>query len=284
MGQICEADVKFWALRELPPFPAIATKLLRLFASEDTEVREVVGLIRADPAFSSELLRVANSPIYGLRSQVSSLHHAVVILGFDRLRSFAMTISMRNFLRTAMRIDVLRRVWRHSLACALVAEDVASLFWKNNDRTVRDRAYTAGLLHDLGRLALLVKYPQEYANLLAVVSENPFDMLETEHDLFDIDHCEAGGWLARSWTFPSEIADVAVGHHEPIDKSQNDILNLVRTAVLLTDWLGFDVTPMLPVRTVMEIETMLPESVRPWLEEDMEPKRAEITGKLDSFD
>jgi HD-like signal output (HDOD) protein len=284
MGQICEADVKFWALRELPPFPAIATKLLRLFASEDTEVREVVGLIRADPAFSSELLRVANSPIYGLRSQVSSLHHAVVILGFDRLRSFAMTISMRNFLRTAMRIDVLRRVWRHSLACALVAEDVASLFWKNNDRTVRDRAYTAGLLHDLGRLALLVKYPQEYANLLAVVSENPFDMLETEHDLFDIDHCGAGGWLARSWTFPSEIADVAVGHHEPIDKSQNDILNLVRTAVLLTDWLGFDVTPMLPVRTVMEIETMLPESVRPWLEEDMEPKRAAITGKLDSFD
>jgi HD-like signal output (HDOD) protein len=284
MGQICEADVKFWALRELPPFPAIATKLLRLFASEDTEVREVVGLIRADPAFSSELLRVANSPIYGLRSQVSSLHHAVVILGFDRLRSFAMTISMRNFLRTAMRIDVLRRVWRHSLACALVAEDVASLFWKNNDRTVRDRAYTAGLLHDLGRLALLVKYPQEYANLLAVVSENPFDMLETEHDLFDIDHCEAGGWLARSWTFPSEIADVAAGHHDPIDKSQNDILNLVRTAVLLTDWLGFDVTPMLPVRTVMEIETMLPESVRPWLEEDMEPKRAEITGKLDSFD
>ena len=195
-----------------------------------------------------------------------------------------MTISMRNFLRTAMRIDVLRRVWRHSLACALVAEDVASLFWKNNDRTVRDRAYTAGLLHDLGRLALLVKYPQEYANLLAVVSENPFDMLETEHDLFDIDHCEAGGWLARSWTFPSEIADVAAGHHDPIDKSQNDILNLVRTAVLLTDWLGFDVTPMLPVRTVMEIETMLPESVRPWLEEDMEPKRAEITGKLDSFD
>lgn len=284
MGQICEADVKFWALRELPPFPAIATKLLRLFASEDTEVRDVVGLIRADPAFSSELLRVANSPIYGLRSQVSSLHHAVVILGFDRLRSFAMTISMRNFLRTAMRIDVLRRVWRHSLACALVAEDVASLYWKNNDRTVRDRAYTAGLLHDLGRLALLVKYPQEYANLLAVVSENPFDMLETEHDLFDIDHCEAGGWLARSWTFPSEIADVAVGHHEPIDKSQNDILNLVRTAVLLTDWLGFDVTPMLPVRTVMEIETMLPESVRPWLEEDMEPKRAAITGKLDSFD
>lgn len=76
IDQICEADAKFWALRELPPFPAIATKLLRLFASEDAEVRQVVSLIRADPAFSSELLRVANSPIYGLRSQVSSLHHA----------------------------------------------------------------------------------------------------------------------------------------------------------------------------------------------------------------
>lgn len=282
--QVCETDAKFWALRELPPFPAIATKLLRLFANEDTQVGELVGLIRADPAFSSELLRVANSPIYGLRSQVSSLRHAVVILGFDRLRSFAMTISMKNFLRTAIRIDVLRRVWRHSLACALVAEDLAPLFCKKNDHVFRDRAYTAGLLHDVGRLALLVKYPLEYANMLAVVSENPFDMLDTEHELFDVDHCEAGGWLARTWTFPSEIAEVAAGHHDPISMTQFDILNLVRTAVLLTNWLGFDVTPMLPERTVTEIETLLPEPARAWLQPDMEPKKAEITGKLDSFD
>jgi HD-like signal output (HDOD) protein len=283
-GVLSEPDVKFWALRELPPFPAIATKLLRLFSSDDVEIRDVVNLIRADTAFSSELLRVANSPVYGLRSQVSSVQHAVVILGFDRLRSFAMTISMKNFLRSAMRIDVLRRVWRHSLACALISEELAPLFWKNGDRTSRDRAYTAGLLHDVGRLALLVKYPQEYANLLAVVADNPFDMLDTERQLFDIDHCEAGEWLAKSWTFPTEIAEVAGGHHEPPVKTDTGLLNLVRSAVLLADWLGFDVTPLLPIRTITEMELILPDAARAWLEADMEPKRAAIMEKLDSFD
>ena len=283
-GLTTDTDVRFWALRELPPFPAIATKLLRLFANDDVEIRDVVNLIRADTAFSSELLRVANSPIYGLRSQVSSVQHAVVILGFDRMRSFAMTISMKNFLRTAMRIDVLRRVWRHSLACALVAEELAPLFWKNGDRTSRDRAYTAGLLHNLGRLALLVKYPQEYANLLAVVSENPYDVLETERQLFDIDHCEAGGWLAKAWTFPQEIADAAVGHHDPPVMGETDLLNLVRTAALLTDWMGFDVTPLLPMLTAEELEARLPESARGWLNEDMDSRKATIVQKLDSFD
>jgi HD-like signal output (HDOD) protein len=283
-GMTCEPELKFWALRELPPFPAIATKLLRLFASDDVEIRDVVNLIRVDAAFSSELLRVANSPIYGLRSQVSSVQHAVVILGFDRLRSFAMTISMKNFLRSAMRIDVLRKVWRHSLACALLSEDLAPLFWKNPDRTSRDRAYTAGLLHDVGRLALLVKYPQEYANLMAVVSENPFDVLETERQLFDIDHCEAGDWLAKAWTFPEEISEVAAHHHEPIATGDGDLLNLVRSAVLLADWLGFDVTPPLPAQTFAQLEARLPESARGLISADMELKKAEITGKLDSFD
>ncbi len=284
VGTSCGADVRFWALRELPPFPAIATKLLRLFSNDDVEIRDVVDLIRADAAFSSELLRVANSPIYGLRSQVSSVQHAVVILGFDRLRSFAMTISMKNFLRSAMRIDVLRRVWRHSLAAALVAEELAPLFWKHGDRTARDRAYTAGLLHDVGRLALLVKYPQEYANLLAVVAENPFDMLETERQLFDVDHCEAGDWLSKAWTFPEEIAEVAARHHEPPAGGDSELVNLVRSAVLLTDWLGFDVTPLLPVQTPDQLAERLPGPARGWLNQDLDAKRAEITEKLDSFD
>jgi HD-like signal output (HDOD) protein len=284
VSKTTEVGDKFWALRELPPFPAIATKLLQLFANEDVEMREVVALLRADAAFASELLRVANSPIYGLRSQVSSLQHAIVILGFDRLRSFAMTISMKNFLRPAMRIDVLRRVWRHSLASALICEDLAGLCWKRGDRGARDRAYTAGLLHDLGRLALLVKYPHEYANLLAVVVENPFELLESERALFDVDHCEAGRWLAKIWKFPPEIAEIAASHHVLPKLGEPDILNLVRSGVLLAGWLGFDVSPLLSFRGEEELLLLLPEPTRAWLGPDIEEKKAVITKKLDSFD
>ena len=279
-----EEKERYWALRELPPFPAIATKLLSLLSREDIEIADVVRLIRADAAFSSELLRVANSPVYGLRSQVSSVQHAVAILGFDTVRAFAMTISMKNFLRPAMRIDVLRRVWRHSLASALICEELAPKFWPGGDRHYRDRAYTAGLLHDLGRLGLLVKYPQEYANLLAVVAENPFGILEAERALFDIDHCEAGGWLARTWTFPAEIGEVAQHHHEPPSRTQGDLLNLVRSGVLITDWLGFDVTYVRLAHEPDQVLALLPESLQPWIGPDASERKAALQARLDSFD
>jgi HD-like signal output (HDOD) protein len=279
-----ETADKFWALRELPPFPAIATKLLRLFASEEVEIRQVVDLLRADTAFSSELLRVANSPVYGLRAQVSSLHHAAVVLGFDALRSFAMTISMKNFLRPAMRIDILRRVWRHSLACGIICEELAGICWKRGDRSSRDQAYTAGLLHDIGRLALLAKYPQEYANLLAVVVENPLDLLESERALFDIDHCEAGAWLVKTWRFPAELSGITAEHHVLPQPGEPDLLNLVRSGVLLSGWLGFDASPVPSACETDELRMLLPEAARAFLGPDIKARRAAIIQKLDSFD
>lgn len=279
-----ESYDKFWALRKLPPFPAIATKLLQLLSHDEAEISDIVGLIRADAAFSSELLRVANSPIYGLRSQVSGIQHAVVILGFNTVKAFAMTISMKNFLRAAMRIDLLRRVWRHSLACALISEEVSAACSKFGGHPPDDRAYTAGLLHDIGRLGLLVKYPQEYANLLAVVVENPFDILDTERQLFDIDHCEAGRWLAEKWKFPAEIQEVAAHHHDPPHPGQSEVADLVRLSVLLADSLGFDVVSPRRTYAMDEIRALLPHPAQYRFNADPDELKARITERLDAYD
>jgi HD-like signal output (HDOD) protein len=158
------SDDKYRGLRRLPPFPAVATKLLRLLSSDDIGVAEIVGLIRADPALASELMRVVNSPLYGFPARISSIQNAVTLLGLQTVRSFALTVSMKGFLHTALRLDLLRRIWRHSLACGMLCEDMSAAC--SASEGIDDRACTAGLLHNVGRLGLFVAHPRAYADLL----------------------------------------------------------------------------------------------------------------------
>ena len=227
-----------WALRELPPFPSIAVKLLQLLSDEEVQVKKLIELLRSDAALSAELLRRANSAMYGARTQVSSLQQGLVLLGFDQVRSLAMAVALGSYVKSAMRIAALRRCWRHSLATALLSERLAKAISFENDR-----AYTAGLLHDIGLLGLMVNYPKEYANLLLVTNENGFDIRVTEQAMFDVDHCEAGAWLARQWNFPAEILDSVRRHHDPIDYSRYDLLAITQSAVLLSESLGFGIMP-----------------------------------------
>lgn len=204
-----DAVTQPWAIKNLPPFPAVALQLMGLLDS-DVPVKEVVKLLRMDPALSAEILRVSNSPLYGLSRHVDSVSHAVVVLGGDSVKRLALTVALGRFTHSFMRHKGLRRCWDHSVACALIAEDMAEFAGQ-----AKDRAYTVGLLHDVGRLALLACYPDEYDNLLAVASENDFDFRTTEKKLFEIDHCSAGHWLSKSWNLPSDMTEAIARHHEP---------------------------------------------------------------------
>ncbi|MCS6953014.1 MAG: HDOD domain-containing protein [Bryobacteraceae bacterium] len=237
---VCERDTdRLWALRDLPPFPWIAIKVLQLLTdarADDVEICRLVELIRADASLSSELLRRANSPVYGLRARIASVQHAVVVLGFDRVKTLALTVGVGAYLKTALKLELLRRCWRHSLACAILSEELS-----RGCLLPVDQAYTAGLLHDIGRLALLVKHPQAYAGLLEVIEENCLPALESERDLFGVDHCEAGAWLARHWDFPPQLAEVAAQHHLPPADGRMTLIRLVHLACRLADALGFQV-------------------------------------------
>lgn len=230
--------VQHWALRDLPPFPSIAVKLLQLLSDEDVQVKRLIELLRSDAALCAELLRRANSALYGARTQVSSLQQGLVLLGLDQVRSLAMAVALGSYVRSAMRIAALRRCWRHSLATALLAERLAHAV-----HFEADRAYTAGLLHDIGLLGLMVNNPKEYANLLLLSRESGFDIRITEQAMFDVDHCEAGAWLARQWGFPEEILDSVRHHHDGIDSSRYGLLAITQSAVLLSGILGFGVLP-----------------------------------------
>jgi HD-like signal output (HDOD) protein len=275
-----EPDDRYRALRRLPPFPSIATKLLRLLEDDNVSVKKIVDLIRADAALTAELLRIVNSPIYGFSTRISSLQTAVAMMGFQTVRSFALTVCMKGFLHTALRIDLLRRIWRHSLACGILCDELSPVCSTNMMRD--DSAYTAGLLHNIGSLGLFVAHPRTYAELLAGARGDC--LLEKERSGLGIDHCEAGGWLARNWGFPDDLRHVVATHHEAPRQGAFETADLVRVAVLMTDSLGFAFIPPAEEHSMGEIRSLLPHEAQYRFDPDPEALAARIIARLDSFD
>lgn len=245
-------DKKPWALKALPPFPAVALQLLSLLDNPEVPLKKVVDLLRVDPALSAELLRVANSALYGFVQRIDSVKHAVIVLGSENVKRLALTVALGKFAKTFLRYENLRICWNHNVASAMICEDLAVSL-----NLGKDRAYTAGLLHDIGRLALLVSYPAEYGNLLAVAREGNFDQLECERQLFDIDHCAAGHWLAEHWNLPADFGYAIAQHHQP-GPHDGDLTLLVRCGCRLADCLGYSVLQQPSSETVAQVLAELP--------------------------
>jgi HD-like signal output (HDOD) protein len=275
-----EPDDRYRALRRLPPFPSVATKLLHLLEDDNVSVKKIVDLIKADAALTAELLRVVNSPIYGFSTRISSLQTSVAMMGFQTVRSFALTVCMKGFLHTALRIDLLRRIWRHGLACGILCDELSQVCSTTMARD--DHAYTAGLLHNIGSLGLFVAHPRTYAELLASVRADC--LLEKERSVLGIDHCEAGGWLSSNWGFPDELRRVVVSHHAPTRQGVFETADLVRLAVLMTDTLGFAFVPPAQEHSLADLRGLLPREAQYRFDPDPEALMARITTRLDSFD
>jgi putative nucleotidyltransferase with HDIG domain len=268
---------KPWALSTLPPFPAVARKVLEELSKEDFELKRVVHWIESDPAFTAELLRVANSALYGFSYEIQSVHHAAITLGADFVKALAMTVAMRTYLKTALRLPILRRCWRHSLATAVLAGELSAA-----SRQATDTAYTAGLLHDIGRMGLLAAYPAEYANLLSVSAEHSFDLLHCENELFDIDHCAAGAWLAKEWKLPAELVKIAAHHHEE-PTEEPSILNTIRMSCRLADSLGFSVIQERSTDEYLTLMAKLSPEARAKLPECYEDLKNKIVTRIDAL-
>jgi HD-like signal output (HDOD) protein len=279
MTTIVKTPQRPWALDDLPPFPMVATRLLRMLSQENPEVSEVGRVIAADPVFVTRLLQMANSPLFMHDCQVQTLSHAIVLLGLSRVRSITVTRALGDFVGHAIQSKPLRECWQNSLAGALVAQKLA-----RGCKMDPDFAYVAGLMRDIGRLALLVRYPGPYANLLAVSAENSFDLMSTERDLFDVDHCEAGMWVIGRLPLPAELLEVVSKHHVAPVGDEFRMVHLIRVADRLVDALGFGVLPVAQRPVFEDVLAEIPEAARPRLTSNAEELRAEIAGKIQSWD
>jgi len=224
-----------WAHFSLCPFSQIAIRVMKLVNNEDTPLSQVSSLISSDPAFSAEVLRIANSLWYAPRVPAVSISQAVSRLGAKNLQGIALTVAMRSFLGGALSRPVMRDMWKHNLACGLIAEILAP-----QTDLDKDLAFTGAVLHDLGRLALAVLEPKEYVFLLGKHKGTSASILPLEREAFGYDHCEVGTELVASWNLPGAFDSIVANHHCLRQKSDPwDMAAPVNISCRLADTIGF---------------------------------------------
>lgn len=244
-------------LNQLPVFRPVALKMLNLLASEEAELHSIAALLRTDPALSAEVLAFANSAFYGSPHQIDNIARAIMILGFERTRSITLTVALRAFCAHPANGAIMRVCWLHSVAAALLAEELAPLY-----EIPKDRAYMAALIHDIGRLGLLRVYGERYAPIFTATHDTAEDCLECERKLLQMDHCQAGLLLTQQWGFPSDYSRVAGCHHSAMPLAKQDLVSLTHTACTLADAFGYAAVALAEAPAASAIAAEFP--VTPW--------------------
>jgi len=264
-------------LCNLPPFNAIATQVLALTTDPDVELSDMSRVIEADPAFAADILFLANSSLFGFPSRMRVLRHAIAVLGFDRIKALAVTVAMRGFV--GYRNPLVQQCWQHSVACAIVCEELSAIFGFSGDR-----AYTAGILHDIGRLGLLKTYPKEMMPLLSAEYADTQEVLRAERAALQADHALAGSWMVSNWAFPPEFGEICAHHHAPPDASDSDILKLVKVACSVADIIGFPAVKCQQLPTFEEATSPLAKRLGPDAVPPADELRENVATRLAAFE
>ncbi|MDP9112832.1 MAG: HDOD domain-containing protein [Acidobacteriota bacterium] len=216
-------------LTRLPAFSPVAVKLLSVLADERPPFKEIARLIALDPILAGEVLRLANSGLYGRWLRIQSLFEAIARLGTGRLSQVAITAALWRGLprKTA---PFVREWWRHSIAAALLAQQCAA-------ELPADHAYTATLLHGIGQLALFEDAPNDYPNIVEIAYAEGQDLLECERESFHVDHAALAGLILESWGLPETLCDAVAKHHEL--NAKTCLAEAVQTACKAAEHLGF---------------------------------------------
>ena len=239
----------FDRLTKLPPFHPAAMKLLTISGESETAISEFERAFKSDPALTADLLMVANSSVFGFRARVDNIRHALTLLGMERVRSLGFTIAMSFYVRNVPSKDDVRKIWEHSTATAIIADVLGRLSGSPG-------IYTAGLVHDLGRLGLVLSVGKRYSEVLSKEFADITESIQLEKALFGVDHCEAGALVARTWGFPETLQMSMGNHHEP-PPEKGPAPDLIRTACLMADWLGFPEVKRKDMETKPEIPPRL---------------------------
>ncbi|MBG6220625.1 MULTISPECIES: HDOD domain-containing protein [unclassified Janthinobacterium] len=195
-------------VHELPSLPVVVLELLSSMEQDDTDVHVLAHKIELDQALAAKTLRIANSSFYGMQSKVTSIAQAVSVLGFHSIRTVVTACVLTDSFAPVRGDFDFPAFWRHSLATAIAARLLAPHLHVDPET-----AFTAGLLHDLGILVLVTRFPAEHALVRSYRQAHDCQMADAEMAVIGIDHAQVGSALAAYWKFPEAIQQAVAEHH-----------------------------------------------------------------------
>jgi putative nucleotidyltransferase with HDIG domain len=199
---------------DLPTLPIVVPQVLRLVEDHRSSASDLARVIGSDQSLTTRILRLANSAFYGFRREIVTINHAVVLLGFDTVKSIVLAATVSDTLSDGGQGGSFNReqFWLHVGGAAAAARHVA----KSLRVTDAEAAFVGGLLHDVGKVVLDRFLHDRYAEAARLAAETPCLIREAEMALFSVNHADVGRWLAERWRFPAAIVEPIAFHHRPV--------------------------------------------------------------------
>ncbi|WP_421867683.1 HDOD domain-containing protein [Motiliproteus sp.] len=228
-------------LIDLPPFPAIVTRLLELTKDQSGSIGDLVQVVETDPAITARLLRIANSSYYSFQRQISTVRESIIVLGFNEVRRLALNLTIHQKLVKRSHGSLFDQLffWRHSLAVAIIAKKLAD----ETQLVDPEEAYVAGLLHDIGKSLLEQHGKISYSEFLEYIDDQPGVALEEEQRILGASHDVIGALYASHSALPETLVNAILFHHRMVpadlDRQSTNLVAIVALADFIAWSHGF---------------------------------------------
>jgi putative nucleotidyltransferase with HDIG domain len=218
-------------VQSVPTLPATVLRVMQMVEDPLCSAAELSQVIQADPAMAIKVLKLANSAFYGFRQKIATVPQAVTLLGFATLKNALLSAAVFDLFRLGVTGFDLPALWKHSVATATASRLLAKRVRFPNS----EKAYTAGLLHDIGKVMIARYLPMSLLTILKAVQDDGLSMASAEQRVIGIAHPAFGGWVMARWGLPSALVEAVEYHHTPT-KAQHafDLAALVSIADALT--------------------------------------------------
>jgi len=208
-----EKELILETIKDLPPFPQTALKVIRAARNPDCSAQDLVNIIQYDPNLTASILKIANSAYFGLQVRVTSLRQAVAYLGDSTIINILFLGGCMNYFQgdfPGYGING-KQLLEHSITTALMGRILGEAAGIQNTSVI----FTAGLLHDIGKVILSRFVKDKYEDIMRLVTQNNYSFIRAEREILGVDHAQVGGEIVQKWNIPQEIAVPITFHHQP---------------------------------------------------------------------
>ena len=264
-------------IEELPSMPAVVMEVLESIDQETVNYYTLTRKIMLDQSLTAKILRCANSSFYRTQSKVTTIQQAINLIGISGVRNLIMCTMMKlNFPEVQCKGFSYSVFWRHTIATAVCAKVLARHLQLN-----QDYAYTAGLLHDIGRLVLVTRFTGLYEQAIAYRAEHDCHILQAERTVLGTDHAAAGQALAEHWNFSKGMQSAIARHHEPDVEGGDTVAAVVHVADTIAHALDFsddenDLVPPLSMAVWSSLELSPNDVIRVFRETELRFEAARL--------